>query len=86
MFISVCTLHSNVHHAGTSLSVQWLRLQASTAGGTGLIPGQGTKILQAVRPKKKKFSLEIETVFNGHLEDKYIVPRSHNALKKIKDF
>ena len=28
---------------GTSLAVQWLRICASTAGGTGLIPGQGTK-------------------------------------------
>ena len=28
---------------GTSLVVQWLRLCASTAGGTGSIPGQGTK-------------------------------------------
>ena len=27
----------------TSLVVQWLRLCTSTAGGTGLIPGQGTK-------------------------------------------
>ena len=30
---------------GTSLVVQWLRLYASTAGGTGSIPCQGTKIL-----------------------------------------
>ena len=29
---------------GTSLVVQWLRLHASTAGGTGSIPVQGTKI------------------------------------------
>ena len=28
----------------TSLVVEWVRLQASTAGGTGSIPGQGTKI------------------------------------------
>ena len=28
----------------TSLVVQWVRLQASIAGGTGSIPGQGTKI------------------------------------------
>ena len=28
----------------TSLVVQWLRLCASNAGGTGLIPGRGTKI------------------------------------------
>ena len=30
------------------LVVQWLRLPASTAGDTGLIPGWGTKILRAV--------------------------------------
>ena len=34
---------------GTSLVVQWLRLQASIAGGAGSIPGQGTKILHAVQ-------------------------------------
>ena len=32
---------------GTSLAVQWLRLHASNAGGTGSIPGQGTKIPHA---------------------------------------
>ena len=32
---------------GTSLMVQWLRLQAANAGGMGLIPGQGTKIPHA---------------------------------------
>ena len=31
----------------TSLVVQWLRLQASTAGGTDSIPGLGTKIPHA---------------------------------------
>ena len=30
-----------------SLVVQWLGLIPFTAGGLGLIPGQGTKILQA---------------------------------------
>jgi len=29
---------------GASLTVQWFRFQASSAGGTGSIPGQGTKI------------------------------------------
>ena len=29
--------------------VQWLRLHACTAGGMGLIPGQGTKILHALQ-------------------------------------
>ena len=32
----------------TSLTVQWLRLCASTAGGAGLIHGQGTKIPHAM--------------------------------------
>ena len=42
---------------GSSLAVQWLGLRASTAGGTGSIPGQGTKIPHAmVCPKKKKKS------------------------------
>ena len=39
---------------GVSLVVQWLRLHASNAGGMGSIPGQGTKIPHASRPKKKK--------------------------------
>ena len=34
---------------GTSLAIQWLRLRASTEGGTGLIPGWGTKIPHAMR-------------------------------------
>ena len=37
-----------------SLAAQWLRLCASIAGGTGSIPGWGTKIPQAAQPKKKK--------------------------------
>ena len=31
-------------YPGTSLAVQWLPLHASTVGGLGSIPGQGTKI------------------------------------------
>ena len=43
----------------TSLVVQWLALCVSTAGGSGLIPRQGTRILQATqcghkRKKEKK--------------------------------
>ena len=38
---------------GTSLAVQWLGLGASTAGGPGSIPGQGTKIPQAARRGQK---------------------------------
>ena len=47
---------------GTSLVVHWLRLCAPTAGGTGSIPGRGTKILHAAQRgqtkiKKKKIEL-----------------------------
>ena len=41
------------HKCGTSLVVQWLELQASTAEGTGLIPGRGSKIPQAARCSQK---------------------------------
>ena len=39
---------------GTFLVVQWLKLHHSNAGGTGLIPSQGTKIPHATGPEKKK--------------------------------
>ena len=49
---------------GTSLAVQWLKLHASTAGGTGSIPGQGTVIPNATwQPKKIKTENKIETFF-----------------------
>ena len=43
---------------GTSLASQQLRLQATTVGGTGLIPGQGNKCgmpCGVAKKKKKKF-------------------------------
>ena len=39
---------------GTSLVIQWLGLHAFTAGGTGSIPGWGTKILQTTWCGQKK--------------------------------
>ena len=45
---------SQLWRCGTSLAGQWLRLHTSTAGGTDSIPGQGTKILHAVRCGQKK--------------------------------
>ena len=45
---------------GTFLAVQWLRLCTSTAGGTGSIPGQRTKIphaMQCNQKKKKKVAM-----------------------------
>ena len=44
----------NNYNRGTSLVVQWLRLHASTAGGTGSVPGRGTKITHGKREKEKK--------------------------------
>ena len=41
---------------GKSLEIEWLRIQASTAGGADLIPNQGTKRLHAMwRSQKKTF-------------------------------
>ena len=39
---------------GNSLMVQWLGLQTFTAGGTGLIPIWGTKILLAMPHSQNK--------------------------------
>ena len=39
---------------GYSLAVQWLGLCAFTAGGSGLIPGQGIKSPQATQHGQKK--------------------------------
>ena len=50
---------------GTSLVVQWLRLRASTAGGTGSIPGQGTRILHATCLGHKKKKKKDKKVFNN---------------------
>ena len=41
--------------------VQWLGLHAFTAEGLGSIPGQGTKILQAVQCRQKKKERERHT-------------------------
>ena len=53
--------------SGTFPVVQWLRLHASTAGGVGSIPGQGTKILHTVQhgQKKKKKGMVVLSVFKG---------------------
>ena len=56
------TVNKHMKNAqGNSLAVQWLGLGAFTAGDPGLIPGWGTKILQAMRlgQKKKKKMLSI---------------------------
>ena len=47
-------LRRNKYTFGTSLAVQWLRVHASTVGGTGSIPGWGTKIPHAAGHSQKK--------------------------------
>ena len=44
-----------ISYKRTSLAVQWLGLSISTAGGMGLIPGQGTKIPHACSEEGKIF-------------------------------
>ena len=39
---------------GNSLVLQWLRLCVSTAGGTGFIPVQGTKVPHAMWRDQKR--------------------------------
>ena len=54
---------------GNSLVVQWLGLCALTAEGPVSIPGQGTKILQAVwcsqKKKERKKKKEKENMFSN---------------------
>ena len=51
--------------------VQWLGLSASTEGGTGSIPGWGTKISHVAQPK------------NNHLYKKYPLLAGPLFLSKI---
>ena len=51
-----------------SLEIQWLGLRASTAGGTGSIPGLGSKILHAAhQSQKNKSDWRIKKLFTKHL-------------------
>ena len=58
---------------GTSLVVQRLRFHVSTAGDMGLIPGQGTKILQTTQhgEKKKKETPEPQPPYFNMPESQY---------------
>ena len=57
---------------GTSLAIQWLKLLTTISGGTGSIPGWGTKILHAAwcgqkkkEKRKKKSICKREKEVNG---------------------
>ena len=49
------SIHVKISPLGTSLVIQWLRLQDPNAGGLGSVPGQGTRshMLQ-LRPNAAK--------------------------------
>ena len=53
--MTIVTIQNIKTLGGTSQAVQWLRLHTSTAGGTGSVPGQGTKILHPVPGGQKIF-------------------------------
>ena len=61
---------------GTSLAAQWLRLHVSPTGGTGSIPGQGTKIPPAVRcgQKKKKKKKGLALIRDMHAALRHSLP------------
>ena len=61
---------------GTSLVVQWLGLCASTAGGTGLIPGWGTRTPNASWSGKKNLYIYIFSYSD-------LIKLSPNLNKKI---
>ena len=56
--------------------VQWLGLCASSAGGLGSIPGQGTRILQATWHGQKK---------NSHVEDNFLFSVSISPQRNISN-
>ena len=65
-----CVQLMKINQVGNSLAIQWLRLHASTAEGTGSTPGKGTKIPHAsqVRQKKRKGKKRKENLSNCTLK------------------
>ena len=59
--------------------VQWLRLQVSNEGGTGLIPGQGTKIPH-VAPHSQKHTHKWEAKGSRNL---YITREPLNHIQPL---
>ena len=52
-----------IEEPGNSLAVQWLVLCASTAGGSGSVPGWEAKILQAAQHGQLKKKMQLIPVF-----------------------
>ena len=72
---------------GTSLAVQWLRPCASTAGGTGLIPGRGTRIPCTAPHGQKKEKKLVQPVWraigNTYHKNVYILWLSNYTFRKF---
>ena len=76
---------SQIHrYHWTSLVVQWLRLHASTAGGTGSIPGWGSSTCCTVQPKRKKKS-SIISVNNWHFLSTFSIAGTAVGAKDNQD-
>ena len=60
---------------------QWLRLHASTAGGTGSIPGRRTNIrmLHRMSKKKKKLTLHFYFINTLYSSGQFCTPRNTDA-------
>ena len=58
-------LHKNLKLSGNSLEIQWLGFRASTTEGSGLIPGWGTKIPQAVAASPKNKTKQNKQLLHG---------------------
>lgn len=54
LYFLPCVYHIYLYMTGSSLMIQWLSLQASTAGGTDSIPGWGIRICMLCDVAKKK--------------------------------
>ena len=66
------------------MAVQWLGLRDFTAGGTGSIPSQGTKIPHAVqRGQKKPKQTNKQTNRNGDISFQIWLPASLENLKSL---
>ena len=63
--------------------VQWLRLHIPNVGGTGLIPGQETNILQATWYLKKTF-LSILRVY-GYFLNAYFLKLRKGIFKRLNN-
>ena len=52
---------------------QWLRPGSFTAPDTGSIPGQGTKISQAMQPKNKEYTKKKKSTLIIHLRSVHLM-------------